>query len=576
MIHEFDNDRTATATASSPLSRGPQPGWMTLNQARERAFTGEIVFETEPELLAYLDNGVVYYAERASSTPLGRRLVEAGVLDDGQLDRGTVRVGEMEHLGRLFDRDPSVDRDAVLVVTEALTDELVTELANEIITTNRSTAYRHHPSGLHRWFASPVESSPDYRPGMVSSLETSVLDDLPGLPMLGATPITDQLYIEWDEPVIGGTPLVEEQSFVDEFDESMLQAMLDGATTDGSLVESPSDTMAASDEFLYTEAIDDIAAIDAIDDTGHCGVLFDLDELPDFNEVRELDESSDDTMWDIEPELAVDFQSAMWPMPQLALPEGGYFADAELADEVDEFEVVWPNGESEVHDDTRLAVDDDLDVLRDLEVLHELESPVDRAIDDEAQDGAAEIDDVEASAVEDLTMTPIETFDDEILADVPADVADAVKRAIAALEAASIQAPTVAPILQPSEFEEPSVAPVAPVPVEEPELVAVPAPSGFAPPSLDMSAEAIYARLAAQQDAAAERPASIDPLAASAENEQPVESIEPRLPVETTPTPGVASVVFVDDDDPGEPDHGGNERSSALRRLIGSLRRRDR
>ncbi|HSP28519.1 MAG TPA: hypothetical protein VLN74_08215, partial [Ilumatobacteraceae bacterium] len=45
---------------------GPQPVWMTLNAARERAFTGEIVFETDPEVFAYLDNGIVYYAERAS------------------------------------------------------------------------------------------------------------------------------------------------------------------------------------------------------------------------------------------------------------------------------------------------------------------------------------------------------------------------------------------------------------------------------------------------------------------------------------------------------------------------------
>ncbi len=41
---------------------------MTLNEAREHAFTGEIVFESDPEVLAYLDNGIVYYAERASRT----------------------------------------------------------------------------------------------------------------------------------------------------------------------------------------------------------------------------------------------------------------------------------------------------------------------------------------------------------------------------------------------------------------------------------------------------------------------------------------------------------------------------
>ena len=53
--------------------------------------------------------------------------------------------------------------------------------------------------------------------------------------------------------------------------------------------------------------------------------------------------------------------------------------------------------------------------------------------------------------IDDLAMTPIETWDEPIVAEVPADVADAVKRAIAALELHRSSA-VVAPILQPSEF----------------------------------------------------------------------------------------------------------------------------
>ena len=122
MIHNTGTAGRRDGGRSPPLNRGPQPGWMTLNDARERAFTGEIVFEVEPEVRAYLDNGVAYYAERATDAPLGQRLVEAGLVDHAQLERGTVRVGDVEHLGRLFDRDTSVDRDAVLVVTESETE----------------------------------------------------------------------------------------------------------------------------------------------------------------------------------------------------------------------------------------------------------------------------------------------------------------------------------------------------------------------------------------------------------------------------------------------------------------------
>ena len=99
----------------------------------------------------------------------------------------------------------------------------------------------------------------------------------------------------------------------------------------------------------------------------------------------------------------------------------------------------------------------------------------------------------ELQSTDDLAMTPIETWDEEIVAEVPTEVANAVKRAIAALERITGEVPVVAPIKQPSEFEEPD----APTPV----VAAAPAFGGFAPPSLDMSAEAIYARVTAQMEA---------------------------------------------------------------------------
>jgi hypothetical protein len=176
---------------------GPQPVWMTLNQARERAFTGEIVFETDPEVHAYLDNGTVYYAERASDVSLGRRLLEAGVVDIEQLRRGIVRVGDVEHLGRLFDRDPSVDRHAVIVMAETVTEQLVAELANQSTATVRATAYRHHPSGLHRWFVTQTEPAPMVRPvSTVAQYDMTVLDALSGLPF--ADNDAAELIIEWD------------------------------------------------------------------------------------------------------------------------------------------------------------------------------------------------------------------------------------------------------------------------------------------------------------------------------------------------------------------------------------------
>ncbi len=197
MNHNTGITADAAATAALVID-GPQPVWMTLNEAREQAFTGEIVFETDPEVLAYLDHGIVYYAERVTDASLGHRLLDAGVVDIEQLDRGTVRVGDIEHLGRLFDRDPSVDRDAVVVVAEAATEELIADLANRTIATVRVTAYRHHPSGVHRWFVAPTDLTTPSRPvSEVAQLDYTVVDQLPGLPFTEA----DELTIEWDEQI---------------------------------------------------------------------------------------------------------------------------------------------------------------------------------------------------------------------------------------------------------------------------------------------------------------------------------------------------------------------------------------
>ena len=93
-------------------------------------------------------------------------------------------------------------------------------------------------------------------------------------------------------------------------------------------------------------------------------------------------------------------------------------------------------------------------------------------------------------------------------------------------------------------------------PIDDASLVAE-APAavlgGFAPPTMAMRAEVLYGLTDDDNDVAAD-----------------------AAPVlgEALPTGGVASVVFVDDPaDDGS--GGGNDRSSALRRLIGSLRRKD-
>ncbi len=234
---EFDSPRTGLTPHEAEVdparlitSARPQPGWVALDHARDHGFTGEIVFHARPEVRVYVDNGVVYFAERAGDETLGRRLLAAGLVDAVQLERGTVRVGGVEHLGRLFDREPSIDRDAVLVLTEDTTAALVADLANNVIAPTTATAYRHHGSGVHRWFVAPTGGGVLSRPvSDVALVDNSVVEQLPGLPPVDAAPPSDELRIEWDEPLDGDLGSSESEAGSATAEDDLFGVLLDDA-----------------------------------------------------------------------------------------------------------------------------------------------------------------------------------------------------------------------------------------------------------------------------------------------------------------------------------------------------------
>ena len=140
----------------------PAPGWTVVDAARDQRFTGELRAHTDrhDEFRIYFDRGEVYCAERATDPTLGRRLVDAGALNTAQLEYGMLRIGDIEHLGRLFDRVPSINRDAVFVLNQLMTEETVRSAAARSITDVDATPYRHHPSGMHRWSTNDPSGSP--------------------------------------------------------------------------------------------------------------------------------------------------------------------------------------------------------------------------------------------------------------------------------------------------------------------------------------------------------------------------------------------------------------------------------
>ncbi len=429
---------TGTMAEINALTLGVRPVWQILDEAREHRFTGEVVFELDTPVVAYFDAGVVYVAERADEPPLGDRLVDAGVVESDDLRRGAVRVGRVEHLGRLFERLPDLDRDEVVVSIEVATESLITELANAARCDIRYTAYRHHPAGVHRWFAGPraFTSHGEFAPTLGS--ERTMIEDLPALPL---TPdgSAGQLYIEWDEPILG----------------------LDDAAFDSGTVQF-SEQEIAGDLRQSTSVVEEwTQQVDVADEL----VLFDDPLQDDPDELGS------------EPREAADV-----PTPRGRDLEG---LD-DLADAVDV--LVDADDDAEDVDDAADAADWTKLPMPDPQQLVSAEPPV-----------------VETDGVNfriELPLTPDDVVDDDAET-VPADdvVADAVRRALSAIEQATIEwdaAPASSDVAEATNGDRATAGEQPPrwdtEPVDAPVTDSIAEGSPFAPPTLDMSAEAIYAR----------------------------------------------------------------------------------
>jgi hypothetical protein len=130
----------------------PRPAWQVIEAARRQYLTGELKLSTNPATRIYLRDGQVYFAERASDGTLAIRLMMEGVITRDQMQRGTVIVNGVEHVGRMFEADPTIDRASVELCTELFTDDVMVSVANVTINRYEMALYRRHPSGIDRWY----------------------------------------------------------------------------------------------------------------------------------------------------------------------------------------------------------------------------------------------------------------------------------------------------------------------------------------------------------------------------------------------------------------------------------------
>jgi hypothetical protein len=130
----------------------PRPAWQVIEAARRQHFTGELTLQTAPTTRVFMRDGVVYFAERSTDGALAIRLMMEGVITREQMQRGTLIVNGVEHVGRMFDADPSIDRSSVELCAELFTDDVMVDVANRNVTGYELVLYRRHPSGIDRWY----------------------------------------------------------------------------------------------------------------------------------------------------------------------------------------------------------------------------------------------------------------------------------------------------------------------------------------------------------------------------------------------------------------------------------------
>jgi len=137
----------------------PRPAWQVIEAARRQYLTGELTLSTAPATKIFMRDGHVYFAERSTDGTLPIRLMMEGVITRQQMQRAMVIVNGIEHVGRMFDADKSIDRASVELCAELLTDDVMIDAANTIVDGYEMVLYRRHPSGIDRWYPHSVPVS---------------------------------------------------------------------------------------------------------------------------------------------------------------------------------------------------------------------------------------------------------------------------------------------------------------------------------------------------------------------------------------------------------------------------------
>jgi len=135
--------------------------WDVIEKICAARFTGQVSIVTAVGTTnVYMTRGLIYFAEHANEIPIGDRASAAGAIPAELLPDDELILRALADLDALFAGQPAWAREGVEEVIQAETERTLMEICDQPVVSLDSTMYRHHPSGIDRWFSSQHARGP--------------------------------------------------------------------------------------------------------------------------------------------------------------------------------------------------------------------------------------------------------------------------------------------------------------------------------------------------------------------------------------------------------------------------------
>src|SRR4051812_37038109 len=133
----------------------PRLAWDVIEQICAARFTGQVSIVTQAGTTnVYMTRGLIYFAEHSTEIPIGDRALAAGAIPAELLPDDDSILRALADLDALFAGQPAWARENVERVIQAETERALMTICDLQVLSLNSTMYRHHVSGIDRWFSS--------------------------------------------------------------------------------------------------------------------------------------------------------------------------------------------------------------------------------------------------------------------------------------------------------------------------------------------------------------------------------------------------------------------------------------